>query len=372
MACPFQQIVKDTAGAVAPRARDIVDDFYPRMFKNNPETKAFFNPVNQFQEPPRQRMALANAVVAYASNIDQLENLSGAVKIIAHKHAGLNVLPEHYPVVHDNLMASIGHVLGDAVTPEVGDGWSKAVMALAEVCIGEEKKLYEMAQGRSGGWLGSKDFKVSAVKMVTPQCAEVTFVPADGSEAPIDFTPGQFLTVHLKKEGATPRHYTVTSAPGKAFLQCCVKKIDKGFVSTAMHELKEGDLVGLSPPFGTFTMAGKPAVLISAGIGATPMKAFLEARPADVRLALHVDRSEGDHPFRQQFLDSGVATKFHYTSKDGRLSQAELVKDVKPFAGDCAFYLCGPDGFLKMAKAALAEAGASDVHVDVFGPALAG
>jgi len=86
--CPFAAIVKATAPAVAPKTREIVDDFYPRMFKQNPETQAFFNKANQFKEPPGQRMALANAIVAYASNIEDLGHLTGAVELIAHKHCG--------------------------------------------------------------------------------------------------------------------------------------------------------------------------------------------------------------------------------------------------------------------------------------------
>merc|ERR1719428_1272776 len=91
MRCPFHEIVKATVPAVAPRAREIVDDFYPRMFANNPETKALFNPANQFEEPNRQRMALTNAVLAYAGNIENLGALAEAVAIITHKHAGLVV-----------------------------------------------------------------------------------------------------------------------------------------------------------------------------------------------------------------------------------------------------------------------------------------
>merc|ERR1740129_2047454 len=125
----------------------------------------------------------------------------------------------------------------------------------------------------------------------------------------------------------TPRHYTVTSAPGQPLLKCCVKRLEGGKVSNAVHALKEGDVVGLSPPFGTFGMNGRPAVLISAGIGATPMKAFLEADKSKVKMAVHVDKSEATHPFRQEFLDSGVSSHFHYTDKSGRPAAEDLVEE---------------------------------------------
>jgi len=372
--CPFQQIVKETTGAVAPHVRAIVDDFYPRMFANNPETKAFFNTANQFKEPPLQRMALANAVVAYAQNIETLGKLSDAIALIAHKHCGLGVQAQHYPIVHDNLMGAIGSVLtkeGVEVTDEIAGGWSKAVLSLADVCIAEEAKLYDAAEKRSGGWRGVKDFKIAAKRALTDTCTEFTFVTSDGKPVPIDFTSGQFLTVHLKTEKATPRHYTITSAPGQPHLQCCVKAEKDGMVSNALHALKPGSIVGLSPPFGVFSMQSGPAVLVSSGIGVTPMKSFLESAPERVKLALHVDRSEASHPFRQEFMESGVPTSFHYTDKNGRPSMEHLIKEVEPHLSTCDFYLCGSPGFLNDMHKSLTAAGAKGVHVDVFGPALA-
>jgi len=367
--CPFAQIVKATAPAVAGKVRDIVDDFYLRRFKNNPETLAFFNPANQFADPPNQRLALANAIVAYATNIDHPEKLSDAVEIIAHKHCGLNVQQDHYSIVHKNLMESIGHTLGAAVTPEVGEGWSEAVLALAKGLIETEKQLYHMAEHREGGWKGVKQFRVSSMRQVAQDCLEFTFKPLDGTSK-IDFTPGQFLTLHLDKQGATPRHYTITNNPGRDFLQCCVKKIPGGFVSNALHALNEGDTVGLSPPFGTFKMSNRPAVLISAGIGATPMKAFLDSSAKDVELVVHVDKHADTHPFKTEMLASGAKTHFIYTRSESRPTAEDLVKDVLHKYIDHDFYLCGPPGFLGDAKLALQGAGAKHVNLDIFGPTL--
>jgi nitric oxide dioxygenase len=368
--CPFAAIVKATAPAVAPKVLDIVGNFYPRMFQNNPEVKKVFNPANQFADPPRQRLALANSVVAYASNIDQLDKIADAVKIIAHKHCGVNVVPDQYPVVHKNLMESVGEILGEVVTPEIGQGWSDAVLSLANILIEEEAKLYQMAESRSGGWSGVKDFKISGMRSVASDCVEFTFVPIDGA-GPIDFTPGQFLTLHLPHEGATPRHYTVTNAPGKEYLQCCVKKIKDGFVSNVMHSLAEGNIVGLTPPFGVFHMGSRPAVLVSAGCGATPMKSFLDSSPEMIRFMLHVDKNPAAHPFKAEMEAAAVSTHFHYTEQKGRLTSEKLVETLlEDYIADCDFFLCGPTSFLTDMKTALQVAGAKNVNCDVFGPAL--
>lgn len=371
MSCPFAGIIKATAPVVAPEVKNIVHDFYPRMFEQNPETKAFFNPANQFAEPPVQRMALANAIVAYASNIDELEKLSGPIALISHKHAGLTVLPEHYSIVHKNLMESIAHVLGsDVVTPEIGGAWSEGVLALAKTLWEEEEKLYKMAESRSGGWRGVKDFKVTAVRKVTDDISEFTFTPVDGCGS-IDFTPGQFLTVHLRHEGATPRHYTVTNAPGKDHLQCCVKKIPGGMVSNALHGIEEGTVVGMAAPFGTFSMPEGPAVLVSAGIGATPMKSFMASAPGQLKMIVHVDKNEAAHPFKAEMEACGAKTLFHYTATSGRPTSDVLVESMAPHLSDCNFFLCGPPAFLSDMKKSLEVAGAKNVFVDVFGPGLA-
>jgi len=365
--CPFADIIKATAPVVAPKCRAIIDDFYPRLFEQNPETKAFFNQANQFAEPPKQRMALTNAVIAYASNIDDLTPVLPAVELIANKHVGLTVQPDHYGIVHKNLMESIGHVLGDVVTEEIGKGWSDAVLALAKIMSAREEELYKMAEARTGGWRGVKEFKVVDKRKVANACMEFTFEAVEG-KGPIDFTTGQFLTLHLK--GATPRHYTVTNKPGESFLQCCIKKIDKGHVSNAMHEIEIGTIVNLAPPFGVFMLKERPAVLISAGIGATPMKSFIETSPEKIKLALHVDRDVESQPFVKEF--SNVPTHFHYTAQSGRPAPKDFIDGVlKPHLAECDFFLCGPGPFLSDMKKALTEAGAQGVYVDVFGPELA-
>jgi len=256
------------------------------------------------------------------------------------------------------------------VTEEVGAAWSEGVLKLAELLYTREEELYKAAEARRGGWRGVKDFRVAKKRQVAEGSFEFTFEAVEGA-GPIDFTPGQFLTLHLRKEGATPRHYTVTSKPGEPFLQCCVKSVKDGFVSNAMHELAEGEILGLAPPFGTFGLRPEaPVVLLSAGVGVTPMKSFLTAAPEHVRFALHVDRNARAHPFKEEF--AAVPTHFHYTEDSGRPSPKALVDGVlKPFLAECDFYLCGPPSWLEGMKAALVEGGAKGVHAERFGPALA-
>ena len=80
------------------------------MFTNHPELKNVFNQAHQ--QSSSQPQALARAVYAYAANIDNLGALGSAVTHITHKHASLNIRPEQYPIVGENLLAAISGSAG--------------------------------------------------------------------------------------------------------------------------------------------------------------------------------------------------------------------------------------------------------------------
>jgi nitric oxide dioxygenase len=103
-------IVKATAPVLEEHGETLTQHFYKRMFSHNPEVAPLFNPAHQ--RAGSQQKALAAAICAYAANIDNLEVLGGAVELIAQKHASLRILPEHYPIVGENLLSSIREVLG--------------------------------------------------------------------------------------------------------------------------------------------------------------------------------------------------------------------------------------------------------------------
>ena len=134
------RVVKSTAPILQEHGETLTKHFYKRMFKHNPEVAPFFNHSNQAEGT--QQRALAGAIAAYAANIDNLEVLGGAVELIAQKHASLQIKPEHYPIVGENLLASIKEVLGDGATDEVIDAWGKAYGFLADIMIGREKQIY--------------------------------------------------------------------------------------------------------------------------------------------------------------------------------------------------------------------------------------
>ena len=107
------------------------------MFSNHPETQMLFKNAS-----PEQHKKLANAVYVYATNIDNLDNLSKGIEQMTAMHVKTKVRPEHYPMVGDALLQAIKTVLGDRATDEVVSAWEEAYDFLADVLITREKELY--------------------------------------------------------------------------------------------------------------------------------------------------------------------------------------------------------------------------------------
>src|SRR5687768_10230079 len=103
-------IIKSTAPVLADRGLTITQRFYERLFQAHPELKNLFNV--RHQQTGEQHRALAAAVLAYATHIDNLPALGPVVTRMAHKHASLNVQPSQYSVVGEHLLAAIEEVLG--------------------------------------------------------------------------------------------------------------------------------------------------------------------------------------------------------------------------------------------------------------------
>lgn len=151
-------IVKATAHLLKEQGETLTRHFYKRMFAHNPEVIPFFNPAHQMSG--MQQKALAEAICAYAANIDNLEVLSNAVELIAQKHSSLQIKPEHYPIVGENLLFSIREVLGEVASGEVIEAWSEAYEFLADILINREEQIYDGHASNPGGWKGFKRFCV--------------------------------------------------------------------------------------------------------------------------------------------------------------------------------------------------------------------
>lgn len=386
--------VKATAPVLAEHGGTITKHFYERMFGRHPELKHLFNQTHQ--KTGSQPETLAKAVYAYAANIDNLGALGGAVSRIAHKHASLNIRPEHYPIVGENLLASIIEVLGDAVDPATLEAWRVAYGQLASILIGVEANLYEGA-----AWSGYRPFKVERKVRESDEITSFYLTPADGGAAP-GFEPGQFVTVKrfVGDLGVEqPRQYSLSDAPHGKWLRISVKResgrgedIPAGKVSTLLHAgVEAGSVVEVTAPMGMFTLnrgAATPVVLISGGVGITPMVSMATTLLGDgstrpVRF-VHACRTGEVHAFRD-WLNDAVAQHPNITRTvcyevvgpndrvgvdhdlEGRLTPARLEQHA--FVPDADYYICGPVAFMKEQRDALMVLGAAPerLHTEIFG-----
>jgi nitric oxide dioxygenase len=128
------QIIKDTAPILAEHGKTITVTFYDNMLRDHEELRDVFNIANQVNE--HQPKALAHALYAYATHIDDLGALSPALELICHKHASLYIRPGQYDVVCKYLLEAMKQVLGDALTSQIHEAWAEAYWQLAKIMTG--------------------------------------------------------------------------------------------------------------------------------------------------------------------------------------------------------------------------------------------
>lgn len=388
-------IIKSTVPVLQVHGTTITTEFYGMLFDNHPELLNIFNHANQRQG--KQQTALANVVLAAAIHIDQLGNIIPVVKQIAEKHRALGVLPEHYPIVGETLLAAIGKVLGDAATPEIVDAWAKAYGVIADAFIGVEAEKYREAADAPGGWSGFRSFTVTRKVKESELITSFYLTPVDGG--PIaSYSPGQYITVRVQPEGEQYthiRHYSLSSAAGQPYYRITVKRegegIDKpaGVVSTYLHDaVEEGAVLEVNSPAGDFVLdqsSNTPVVLISGGVGLTPMVSMLETlvatQPQREVTYIHAAIDGSLHALKEQVAEltqahSSVKSYTCYESplegdvfdKSGYIDLAWLQEVADPTA---EFYFCGPTPFMKVIYQALKnwEVPAERIHFEFFGPA---
>ena len=177
-------VVRATAPVVAAHADQITAHFYPRMFAAHPELLRVFNQGNQ--ATGEQSKALAGSVVAYAVQLIDPEAppFDHVMRRIAYKHVSLGIRPEQYTIVGEHLLASVGEVLGDAVTPEVAAAWSEVYWLFAVQLVAEEARLYQQAKVDPAQ--PTRPYRV--VRRIEETADVITLVlePTDGDPLPDD------------------------------------------------------------------------------------------------------------------------------------------------------------------------------------------
>jgi ferredoxin-NADP reductase len=220
------------------------------------------------------------------------------------------------------------------------------------------------------------------------------FSARDGGPLP-DFEPGQHLPIELEVPGfdePVRRTYSLSNEPGGGAYRISVKREPLGTASRHLHDvLEEGACVSTRTPAGDFVLApgARPIVLVSAGVGVTPMLSMLRDVVArdDSRhvVFVHVARDGRHHAFREEtralaLAGEQIETYFFYSRPEerdergrdfdhaGRLD-AECLSQLLP-AREADIYLCGPVGFMAEIQQGLetGDVRSERIHSESFGP----
>ena len=278
--------------------------------------------------------------------------------------------------------------------PALSPGWQASFRALLEA---------EQGSGNAGlavtspppAWPGFRQLTVTAITRESDSVISIRLEDPMGAPLPAA-RPGQYLTLRVqrdKDQRSLLRNYSLSGPPGGGFYRITVKREHDGAASGYLHtRLAVGDRLDIAAPRGTFILnrTRAPVLLISAGIGATPVLAMLQAlseEHSDREIWwLHGARNSRDHSFAAEAraLLAGlpkVSAHVYYSrpgpndiegrdyDSAGRLT-ASVLAELEP-PRDAEAYLCGPTPFMDEISAGLAAFGidASRIHTEPFGPA---
>lgn len=280
--------------------------------------------------------------------------------------------------------------------PALSEGWRRSFEALLE----QQERGAAGNQGLARpstppAWAGLRRFRVAAASRESASVRSFDLEPVDSEPLP-GFLPGQFLALKLRPRGghaALLRSYSLAAPADERRFRIAVKREAGGVASVLLHDrVAVGDVLEVGAPRGDFTLdvdTTGPVVLLSAGVGVTPVLAMLGAlaRAASERPVwwFHGARSGVEHAFAAQAreLVTSLPTarshvRYSHPQSDdrqgqdydavGRIELESLVELGVP--RDADFYLCGPSGFLRDLTAALLGWGVQPerLHREVFGP----
>jgi ferredoxin-NADP reductase/MOSC domain-containing protein YiiM/ferredoxin len=311
--------------------------------------------------------------------------------------------PEHMNVAEVDAMLYLrGHTreqLEQALRiPALSEGWKGSFKALLQQETTGSAKTGNPGLAPSSGpppaWSGFRPLRVSRIERESGSVISLTLVAKDGP-ALIAALPGQSVVLRMQPTPGGPmlmRNYSLSDLPTPDHYRVSIKQEVNGVASTYLHtQVRVGDLLDVAAPRGSFTLqpGDNPVVLLSAGVGATPVLAMLhelarEASPREVWWLFGARNGE-DHPFAEESrnLVKGLPRGKRYIaysrpdSQDragvdfdtsGRIAVGMLEKIGVP--RDADFYLCGPTAFMQDLSAGLVAWGVSGdhVHTEIFGP----
>ena len=280
--------------------------------------------------------------------------------------------------------------------PALSKGWQSSFQAMLQ-----QDSSPKTAAGNPGlaneeqppAWPGFKQMRVAQIHKESESVSSLVLAPGDGKALPV-CQAGQFVVLRLLVDPAKPpvlRSYSLSDLPAADHFRISVKNESNGIGSSFLcNRAREGDRLDVSAPRGSFTLrpGESPVVLLSAGVGATPVMSMLHALAAERSQRktwwIYGARNGREHPFAEEsrsllkqlphgrayiVYSQPAATDQVGADFDahGHVDTALLEKIGVPQGSD--FYLCGPTSFLRDTRDGLQSWGvpAGNVHTEIFG-----
>ncbi len=280
--------------------------------------------------------------------------------------------------------------------PALSKGWQGSFQAMLQQDLSSKTEVGNPGlayEEQASAWPGFRQMRVASTHKESDNVTSFVLEPVDGQ--PLGkFQAGQFVVLRLLVDPSKPpilRSYSLSDLPAADHLRISVKSELNGIGSSFLcSRAKEGDVMDVSAPRGSFTLrpSQNPAVLLSAGVGATPVMSMLHTLASEKSQRevwwIYGARNRADHPFaeesrsllKQLSRGRGFILYSRPTAGDqigadfdapGHIDTALLQRIGVPQGAD--FYLCGPSSFLKNMRDGLKSWGvpAENVHTEIFG-----
>lgn len=270
--------------------------------------------------------------------------------------------------------------------PALSPGWQQSFREMSDTGL-ETATVSGPTIGTEPGWNGFRPMTVTKIVRETATIVSVYLSAGDGYPL-VPAIPGQYLTFRIPQgqEPASIRSYSISGAPDPGTYRISIKREENGHISRFLHDtLVVGTALDVAAPRGEFALRDGtgPVLLISAGVGATPVVAMLHelARTGSRRETwwIHTARTPAEHPFAEEArgylnsLPNARAVTFYTQSGSpatgavqGRPTSERFRALSLPVNGTA--YICGPVSFINTLTAILADLGmdSSRIYSELF------
>ncbi len=280
--------------------------------------------------------------------------------------------------------------------PALSKGWQSSFQAMLQQDLTSKTTAGNLGlanEEQAPAWPGFRQMRVASIHKESDRVTSFILKPIDGQPLPV-CQAGQFVVLRLLVDLGKPpvlRSYSLSDLPAADHLRISVKNELNGIGSSFLcNRAREGDVLDVSAPRGSFTLrpGQSPVVLLSAGVGATPVMSMLHALVAERSQReiwwIYGARNRAEHPFaeesrsllKQLSRGRGYVVYSRPTARDqlgtdfdapGHIDTALLEKIGVSQGSD--FCLCGPTSFLQSMRDGLQNWGvlAGNVHTEIFG-----